>query len=175
MTKRTLHLLVIPIGLILYGACTSCSIGHKLITRTHETVDSTSSHRTDSSATHVFVDSSNYIYLDNSDITVQLDTTATKGVDTFSHKDIQVIHDVVKAVAGNQRVKSVTIHIGTFKDSTRIVHMDSSIHVIKSDTSTEKRAVSTVQKQVTRTSYIIFGIAAFILIFAFVIIKFKLL
>lgn len=160
---------------LILASLSSCSVLHKTTTTHKETVDSTAGKHVDSTVTHEFIDSSEYMYLDSADITVTLDSATVKvPVDTFKNKDIQVIHDVVKAVAGNQKVKSVTIHIhGLDKTQVHITKIDSA-KVIRSDTATVHRTEQTVTKQVNRTSYVLFGIFAFAFIAVFIIIKFKL-
>jgi hypothetical protein len=160
--------------ILILASLSSCSVLHKTTTRTKETVDSVAGKHVDSTVTHEFVDSSEYMYLDSADVTVTLDTATVKvPIDTFKNKDVQILHDVVKAVAGNQKVKSVTIKIHGLDQSQNHIIKTDSIKVIRSDTATVHRTTTQVVKQVNRTSYVIFAIFVFLAIAIFIIIKFK--
>ena len=157
---------LIPI-IILFS---SCSTIHRLTT--HTKTDTTIGHHYDSTNVAKVVDSSQYLDIDSASITVDLDTNYNRPVDTFSKKEVQIIHDVVKAVAGNQKVKSVTIKLtGLKKTDTHITTTDS-IKVVKSDTAhiaTNKTVVD-----LKRTSYLnLILVGAGLLILAIVVLYIK--
>jgi len=154
---------------------TSCSMVKRITSHNHLKFDSSNSHHIDSSTVIKKTDSTSTFTLDSTDIEVEIgDDTLNKPVDTFSNKSIQIIHDIVKAVAGKNKPKKVIIHIGKLRDSVRVIKTTDSTGIKASDTLHYVKIIDTKTEQTERTSYVIFGIVVFALIAIFIIFKFKL-
>jgi hypothetical protein len=130
----------------------SCGV-HKNIARSYVKEDSTASQHKDSTVKKDFTDSSDYLYLQDASVTVVYQDTTVKTTDTTPIKSpiLQGLRDVVKAVTPNgAKVKSITVHIGSLIDSSRVIRNKDSVAVKSSDTVSVNKTVRTYSKVVNK-------------------------
>lgn len=153
----------------------SCSQTHKLTTTVHERTDTVIVAHVDSVQVHDSTVQTDSVSLDSASIIVVLDSTEMSADTVLTVPQAKIVHDIVRAVAGKQKVKSVTINVHGLKKTGKLIEVKDSVAVQKVDSTATHTARDTVTKKADRTSYVALGITALLAIGAFIIIKFKLL
>lgn len=151
-------------------------MSHKITTTTRTKTDTVIVHKTDSVSTHDSTAKTDTLTIDSATVDIILDT-ATVCCDTakpvLTNPQAQMIHDLVKAVAGKQKIKSVKITVHGLKKTGKVILVADSTNVHKTDSTHAARDSTVTVKDVKTTSYLAFGIIFGLALLVILAIKFK--